>query len=271
MIEDWKGLFRIRFAKFGENFNPRAATYRHESEEGNTYLRLGSGDSLYLEQLVSIEPGQKYVLKLDVRPSRPNDTVTIPICEKWMLSSYNCIWQATGLGKDFGTWRRITVPLNTNEFAISPWYSRRPIKLSLSYATANSTIDIDNVGLETEFGAKLLSNGDFSDRLDHWFFATDGHLQWHVKSLFYGVLFDQGWFGLLSLCVLLVLALGRAAMHTYTGDVIAGALLAALSGFLVVGIFDTLIDAPRFLLLLLLLAMFSAAGPASGTRRMRSP
>jgi hypothetical protein len=256
-------LFGMGLGRFPETsfwhsaINPRSGTYRLEAEAGNTYLRLGSGDSLYLEQLVPISAGQHYLLKLDVRSHIPNASITIPICEKWLLTSYNCIWRETKLGKEFGTWRGIEIPIDAKEFSVSPWYSQRPIKLSLTYTTSKAPLDIDNVRLETKSGINLLPNGDFSQGLDHWFFSTDGHLQWHVKSLYYGVLFDQGWFGLTAMAIFLMLGLARAAKGALKGDAIAGALLAALSGFLVVGLFDTLIDAPRFLFLLLFLAFIS--------------
>ena len=234
----------------------RTGTYRLEAASGNGFMRMSSGDSLYVEQLVSVQPGQTYVLKLDLRASVSNAKITVPICEKWMLTSYNCIWLTLSSGEEVGTWHSLESRFIAKELSSNPWYSQRPIKLSLYYAVPNSTIDIDNLRLETAQGANLLRNGDFSKGLDHWFFSTDGHLQWHIKSLFYGVLFDQGWFGLVTLLGFLGLALVRAARNAYRGDLFAGAGLAALSSFLVVGLFDTLIDAPRFLLLMLLLASF---------------
>lgn len=257
---DWPtSLFGMGLGRYPEiNFwrsaeNHRSATYRLETAAGNTFLRLGSGNSIYVEQWVSLEPGRRYVLKLDVRPSVPDAKITVPMCEKWMLTSFNCVWQSIDLGKEFGVWRSIESRFDATGLSVSPWYSRRPIKLSLYYPTPNSTIDLDNVRLETESGTNLLRNGDFSNGLDHWFFTTDSHLPWHIKSLYYGVLFDQGWMGLLAVVALLFLALARAARNALNGDAVAGASFAALSSFMVVGVFDTLIDAPRFLLLLLLL------------------
>lgn len=266
---DWAtSLFGMGLGRYPEtNYwrstkHNRAGTYRLESEAGNTYLRLASGDSIYVEQLASIVPGQKYILKLDVRSTHASNRITIPICEKWMLASYNCIWRSIELGKDFGTWRHIEVAFTARELSISPWYSQRPIKFSLYCDVPKSTIDIDNVRLEDIHGSNLLRNGDFSQGLDRWFFSSDGHLQWHTKSLFYGVLFDQGWFGLATVGAFLLLAIGLATRNIYRGDAFAISGLAALSSFLVVGLFDTLIDAPRFLFLLLLLALLAASRPA---------
>jgi len=58
------------------------------------------------------------------------------------------------------------------------------------------------------------------------------------------------------LCIFSILAIKRAAGRAWRGDLHAAAALAAFSGFLVVGLFDTLIDAPRFLFLFIFLGAF---------------
>ncbi|MBK8895006.1 MAG: VanZ family protein [Propionivibrio sp.] len=238
----------------------QSGTYQLKKEDGNTYLRLVSGDSIYIEQLVSVKPRQSYILKLDVRAYKPNGGVSTPICEKWLLTSYNCIWDGVKTGKETGIWYHLERKFTDKELSISPWYSQRPIKFSLYNGAPRTMIDIDNIRLETIEGEDLLSNGDFSQDLDHWFFATDSHLQWHIKSLPVSVLFDQGWLGVLALGFFSLLVIYRAASRAWQGDLHAAAALAAFCGFLVVGLFDTLIDAPRFLFLMILLGGFCGLG-----------
>ena len=253
------GLGRYPATNFfrGEQLS-RPGTYQLAIESGNTYLRIGSGNSIYVEQFVAVKPGHTYTLKLDVRPSVANAVIAVPICEKWMLTSYNCIWQSMEAGKEPGAWRRLEMRVTGKDLLAGHWYSRRPVKLALYYTTPKSTIDVDNVRLIDGDCIDLVSNGDFSNGFDHWFYSADSHLQWHIKSLFYGVLFDHGWLGLASLGGLLLLALARSARNALRGDVGASAALAATISFLVVGVFDTLVDSPRFLLLLLLLIWFCA-------------
>ncbi len=265
------GLGRFPETSFWRSiYNPRSGTYRLLQEGGNHYLRLTAGDSVYLEQIVPVEPSTDYVLKLDVRPSKPNANLSVPICEKWMLTSYNCVWLTISLGKEAGAWRRIERHFNTKQLLVSPWYSQRTVKLSFYYDIPASTIDIDNVHLQTPAGQDLLRNGDFSRGLDRWLFSTDGHLQWHTKSLVFGVLFDQGWFGLLALGALTILAMARATRRMLSGEVAAGVSLAALSSFMVVGVFDTLLDAPRYLFLLLAL-LFACAYRPDHTTTISTP
>ncbi|MCZ4313793.1 VanZ family protein [Comamonadaceae bacterium G21597-S1] len=237
---------------------PRAATYQFVSEADNTYLRLGAGDSMYFEQLVRVDSGKRYTLSVDVRSSQPKAVLTVPICEKWMLASYSCIWLSLDVESSDGVWRTVTKEFDATALPSHPWYASRPIKLALYYAIPNSTIDIDNLRLVDASGESVLQNGDFQRGMDHWFFSTDGHLQWHIKSLLLGVLFDQGWFGLIAIAGLLLVASANAARRAHRGDLLAGAALAATLGFLVTAVFDTLIDTPRFLMLLLMLFGLSA-------------
>jgi len=240
----------------------RSGTYQFVNETGNTFLRLGSGDPIYVEQIVSLQAGQNLTLKLDVRPSVPNSAITVPVCQKLMLASANCVNLSFNLGPEFGTWRTLEKSFTTAPLSDNLWANQRPIKLALYYTTPRSTIDIDNISLQSSQGAHLLANGDFSAGLDHWFYSSDGHLQWHTKSLLYGVLFDQGWLGLIAMAMLFTLAISRATQKTWRGDIMSAATLAALISFLTVGLFDTLIDSPRFLLLLLLLCGIGASKAA---------
>lgn len=234
----------------------RSGTYQFKQEDGNTFLQLVSGSSIYIEQLVPVEPGQTYRLKFDVRANMPDASLTVPICEKWLLSSFNCMWNSKNVGNNVGTWRHFELLLRSDQLLASPWYSRRPIKLSLYNGNAKAVVDVDNVILENSKGEDLVRNGNFSEDFDHWFFSADSHLQWHAKNLLVSVFFDQGWFGLLAICAFSLFVIQRAFVRARNDDLQAAAFLAAFVGFLVVGVFDTLIDTPRFLFLFLLLGWF---------------
>ena len=272
------GMGRFPEAKYWRStLHPKVATYRLLSERkdgsDNAFLRLDAGESIGLDQFVAIEPGQKYWLKFDVRPSHANTQVTIPICEKWLLTSFQCATPSIDLGLQKATWRSVELQVDTRDLALRPWPMGRPVKLSLTHSLANSTLDLDNLRLLSENGAELLQNGDFTHGLDHWFFSIAGtlHAHWRTHNLFVGVLFDQGWFGLVAMVALLALASVRAAKGAWRGDVLAAGALAALCGFVVGGLFDTQIDAPRFLLLLLLLAWASVVPDmrSHGTKSQR--
>ncbi len=268
------GLGRFPDTKYWRStLHPKIATYQLKSEkrggQDDTFLRLDAGQAIGVEQWVAIEPGQNYRLRFDVRPSHANTKVSVPICEKWLLTSARCVEPGVDLGALKGTWRSVEVNVDTQTLAPAASPLRRPIKLALTHAVAQTTLDVDNLRLLAPDGQDLLANGDFSQGLDHWFFSISGtlHAPWRTHNLFVGVLFDQGWLGLVALVALLVVAAIRGARAAGRGDLVAAGALAAVCGFVVGGLLDTQIDAPRFLLLLLLLvwACVAPGQPANST------
>ena len=62
---------------WGSSAPARPATYAFASEQKNIFLRLGSGESLYFEQGVPIEPGRRYTLGVDLRSRAPKAALKI--------------------------------------------------------------------------------------------------------------------------------------------------------------------------------------------------
>lgn len=273
------GLFGTGLGRYPETHyllsreENHAGTYQLKKENDKTFIRLGSGTPIYLEQIVSIEPRQNYVLKLTVRSNKAAAQTAVSLCEKLMLTSFQCVVIPISADNETGAWDSVKVPFSSGALGDTPWYANKQVKLALLNSTDKWSIDIDNVRREAIHGENLLINGDFSNELDHWFFSEDVHQPWHTHSLSVAVLFDQGWFGLLAFSLFAILAIKRAAGRAWRGDLNAAAALASLSGFLVVGLFDTLIDAPRFLFLLLLLGWFGGFRSFTSTKgaTTRSP
>ncbi|MDO8959792.1 MAG: VanZ family protein [Rhodocyclaceae bacterium] len=245
------GLGRFPETHYWRSAEPKAGGYRLEREGDNTYLRLGAGYPLYVEQIVATEPQREYTLQLSMRSSRPDAAVTFSLCEKWLLTSGQCVFQTVGVAGAGQEWQQHEFRLASGDVGVGKGVVRPPVKLSFYNASAVS-VDIDNVQLVGPDDAPLLSNGDLQRGMDRWFFSVDQDLPWHVWSMPVAVLFDLGWFGLLVLGAVLLFALMRLAQASWKGDATATASLAALAGILVIASVDTVIDAPRFLLLLLL-------------------
>lgn len=115
-----------------------------------------------------------------------------------------------------------------------------------------------------------MHNGGFEAGGEHWTFTSDDHLAWHVKNMPLAVWYQSGWLGVLSLGLLLLLALVRGARASLQEGGERSALCAALVGVLIASVFDALVDEPRFLLLLLLLAwLLPLQSTRSGRRANR--
>ena len=261
----WTAAFGMGVGRFPETHFWRsrealhAASYRLESDAGKRYLRLGGGGGrLYIEQIVNGELTPSLVLKLRLRANQRAAPFELSLCEKWLLTSRNCVAATVRSGGTAGAWASVEARLNAAALMQIGTSLPRPMKLSLYTPSNGTVIDIADIRLLTAQGRDLLSNGNFSGDLsgglDHWFFSTDADPPWHIHSLPVAVLFDQGWFGVVAWASLFALALRRGARQAWHGDRQAAAALAALVAFLVVGLLNTLIDDPRFLFLLLLVA-----------------
>jgi len=252
------------------------ATFGFVTEKDNTFLRLGSGDTLYYAQRVSVRSGENYHLELDARSHRQGARIETPVCEKQLLNSRRCVWIALEVPGD-GQWHRLSRDFSSGEVGIEDGLQRPPVELSLYYPGKTGLMDVDNLRLLDRNGANLLGNGGFTWGGDYWFFKTHSHLPWHIKNVWVHVLFEQGWLGLLLFTGLVGFALVRLAGAAWRGQRLAWAWLASLLGLLTVGLFDSLLDTPRIATLLVALSLlgvgyeWNAAGRPSHRRHHRRP
>lgn len=247
---------------WGNTENVIPAMYEIDKENGNQYLKLGSGDSLYMGQYVGVTPETPYRLSVDLRSSKDTVALAIPICEKSLLYSFRCSVITVDEKSFPGQWRHIEQLINSNEVGEPIWQllgnlSKRPVQLSLYNNKANTVIDVDNVSLTDATGKNLIVNGDFTQGMDFWFFSTDNHLPWHIKNLPVQILFDQGWLGVCVFFWLFANAIYNCCRQLTQQNAFAAILLSSFSGFMVVGFVDSPFDAPRLTLLFFLLLFFA--------------
>jgi hypothetical protein len=245
-------LFGVGLGRFPESHYWRsrepvhAATFSLGAEPGRHFLRLGPGSPLYFQQIVPAEHGRPYTLALRLRAPQPAAGLVVWLCEKWMLTSADCS-SARLVAPAAGAWQEVRARLELPAAAESSRAAWRPVQLALQAPAQAPAIDVADVRLEADDGTQLLRNGDFERGLDRWFFAADVDLPWHIHSLPVGVLFDQGWFGVVAWTLVLLVALGRGLALARAGHAAQIAATAALAAFLVSASLNTLIDAPRFL------------------------
>ena len=249
------------------------ASFKYVTEQDNTFLRLGSGKSVYIDQIVPVEPGQDYRLSFDARSAAADGVVNVLLCERTFFYSYGCESATVKLQEGASVWQHYESALPSGRLGGTPWYAKRPVKLSLEHAEGTAAFDVDNVRLVGPGGRNLVENGDFSRGNARWFFSSAGnHFPWHVLNLYVAIYFEQGWLGILAFGALVAYAMVKIARKSLRGDLYACVTLAALSGFIVVGWFESMFDAPRLILLFylvifvaLLKARRTHAAPAAAT------
>lgn len=251
----------------------RSGTYGFGRVGTGQVLRLGAGATLYYAQRVDVSPQTAYRLSLEVRSEAAKARLDVPLCEKQMLNSRRCAWTGITIPAD-GQWRRVERTVSSGDLATGGPLGHLPVELFLYNASDRGVVEVNNVSLQDPNGRELLCNGDFEQGGDCWFFKTHSHLPWHIKNFLVHVLFEQGWVGLLATLALLLMAARKLLRAGWAGEPLAWTLLAALAGMLTVGLFDSLLDAPRLAMLLIGFALLGAtdawrALPAMSPRRRR--
>ncbi len=244
------------------------SSYSYVKENNNTFLRLSSGDPLYLGQKVSLQPFQNYTLKLDLRSQNEMAILNIPVCEKSLLHSFDCRWLKQKVGNTDGQWRTFGQTFTSGTMGEgNSLFQGAPVELAFYNGIKDTNVDIDNVYLIDEAGTDLLQNGDFSRGNDFWFFTIDNHLPWHIFNLWIHLIFESGWIGFL----LFNCFVGYTIFHLVKGilrkDPLAAILLASIGGFLIVGIIGSLFDSPRISLLFFFISFVSLLTPTAGVDR----
>jgi hypothetical protein len=249
-----------------------AGTYRLGRDGERHYLRLAQGATLYIDQILDGKVTSVMGLSMDLRAVAGAPALGVSLCEKWTLTSLGCAdfklapapapapataSAAAAAGGQPGAWQHVERMIDVGPLlkGLKPWAA--PLRLSL-HTPAAGALDVTHVELGTVLGEQLLRNGDFARGMDHWFFATDLDPPWQLHSLPATVLFDQGWLGVLAWTAVVLCALASAVVLAWRGQALLPAALPALVGFCVSGSVNTLIDAPRFLWLLLVLLWLAA-------------
>lgn len=277
---DWllgRGLGRFPSALFFGDAKDHPGDYRLVQDERNSHLSIsagnhvtGWGEILRVSQRVDV-PALPAVVTADVRAERAV-ALHFEVCEKHLLYNANCLVRQVSVKAQPGEWQRVRVELQgPGPVGRGDWFAPKLLMFSMAMGSSGQRADLDNVALTDGRGRQLLANGDFSQGMARWFFSSDRHhMPWHIKSVLMNVLFDQGLLGLALWLTLGAAAMWRLCLGSARGHALAPPLAGALAGFLVVGLFDSLLDVPRvsfvfYLLLLLGLTVrpTRAARPAS--------
>ena len=263
---------------------PLPGSFQYIAEPGNQFLRLagprypaGFGEVLQFGQRVTIDPFERYEFSASYRTKTPNAVLEAFICEKLLLYTELCNNKTIELKEADGRWHEVSSQIDSGAIGAGTWYERRPVQFTFDIARERTIVDVDNFRFVDRRGNDLIKNGDLERGNDFWFYSSDRyHLPWHAQNLWLNIYFDQGWLGVLTFSILVVYALRRLSIAAWAGQLAPGLLFAGISAFLVVGLFDSLLDVPRiatlFYLILLVavyLTNFSGANRQQRTAPLR--
>jgi len=241
----------------------QAGNYRYASEGDNRYLVLNSAGGLYMAQRVAPHPAETLRLEMSVRAPSTQAGLEASLCEKNLFNSRQCKWLKADFKPGQTEWQHFMQTFNSGEVGAGNVLTRRPVQFSLYNPVPGTVVEVDQVRLLDGRGEDLLRNGDFANGGDYWFFKSGDHLFWHAKNLWVHLLFEQGWLGVVSFTLILILALVRLGRTVARGALQSTVLLASTGAWIIVGGVDSLVDAPRLALLVYGLLFIGAAWGAA--------
>jgi hypothetical protein len=231
-----------------------------ESPSGEAFLRLGSGDSLYMNQRIRIEKHTDHALRATVRGDG-RAVLGLFVCEKHIKHSFQCRRATLQIPDTGGDWQEMEWRFNSGGLGLGPWFARRGVTFAFANMRDDTLVDVGKVELLDGRGRDLLRNGDFSRGADHWFYTSDSLDAFRVENVWLEILFDQGWPGLLTFLLLTLIAWFHLARRALQADLLALGALASMSGVLSVGLFSGVFWSPRLMLLYFLVLLLFMARP----------
>ena len=266
-----KGLGRYPAAYFLDGPQAeRVGDYRWLQSADGAYLvlsaglhQLGDAEMLRISQRVSVPQGT-VMLSVDMKATQ-DVPVAFEVCGKHLLyTDYACLRNTIGVKANGDKWQHFAFPLQGNALSRGDWYAPKLLVFSAMVIARGHVVAIDNLHLRDATGTELLANADFSQGLAHWFMSSDrNHLPWHIKSMPLNIVFDQGVLGLMLWLGMVAVALWRLSLGAAQSHPLAPAIAGAITGFCMVGLFDSLLDVPRvaFLFYFLLLMALTRYRP----------
>jgi O-antigen ligase len=192
-------------------------------------------------------------LHLTFRSRSPDGmTASVAVCDKVLLYSDNCrgVDSIPAPANQWTTVRTIIPAGGLGKRALFGLL-RRPVELAL-FGPIGHRIEVRDISLTDDAGRPMLVNGDFRRGLDRWIFTDDSHVSWRMLNQYLMLWFETGILGLAAYGAVSGLALAGGMRALRGGAVTGAAVTGAVAGFLVSGLFDNVLEAPRLALLFFL-------------------
>jgi hypothetical protein len=237
---------RIMFKRSGVN-RPSNLALRPDGAE--TAVVMSINTPFYLGQKIGVD-GAPVRIRLQVRAIGAPDGVTVSLCDKVLLYSDQC--RSTGLTLAHpGVWQSMDATLQTKDLGRSALFGllHRPVELSVFGAPGQ--IEVKDLSVMNDAGQPVLDNAGFTRGLDHWLITDDSHVSWRILNVYLMLFFEMGLFGVAAYLALS----GAAIMAALNGGTDYDAAIAgSVAAFLVSGLFDNVLEAPRVATLFFLIA-----------------
>ncbi len=206
----------------------------------------------YLGQKITAPGTGSAHLSLRFRADTPDAGLGFSLCDKVLLYSDNC-QSGQFTPRALGDWEQVTATLPLAALGAGFGPIRRPVELSLFGSKIGISFSIRDVSLTDDAGQSLISNGRFAEGMSRWLLTDDSHVSWRILNVYLMLLFETGIFGLLAYLGIAGLATAGGIRAALQGDPMGSAIAGSVVSFLVSGLFDHVLEAPRLATLFILI------------------
>jgi hypothetical protein len=231
---------RTMFARSEVN-RPSNLVLRRDGAEAAVVMSLNT--PFYLGQKVGVD-GAPIRVRLQARAIGAPDAVTVSLCDKVLLYSDQC--QSAGLNlTQPGVWQSMDATLETKDLGRAALFGllRRPVELSVFGSPGQ--IEVKGLNATDAAGRPVLANAGFTQELDRWLITDDSHVSWRILNVYLMLFFETGLFGLVAYLALSGPAMTAGLTGAMRGTVYGAAITGSVVSFLVSGLFDNVLEAPR--------------------------
>jgi hypothetical protein len=224
-------------------------------DEAGAYVSMRVETPFYLGQKIDLPTTGPLNLTFHARSVATPAAIDSLVCDKVLLYSDNCRGPHSPLDQP-NAWTPIHATIATDGVGSRTLDGllRRPVELSLS-GPIGHTIEIRDISLTDDQGHPMLVNGDFAHGLDRWIFTDDSHVSWRMLNEYLMLFFETGALGLGAYAALAALAIAGGIRALRSGSIAGASITGAVAAFLVSGLFDNVLEAPRVALLFFLVCL----------------
>jgi hypothetical protein len=231
---------RTMFARSEVN-RPSNLVLRRDGAEIVAAMSLNT--PFYLGQKVGVD-GAPIRVRVQTRAIGVADAVTVSLCDKVLLYSDEC--QSAGLNlTQPGVWQSMDARLETKGLGRAALFGllHRPVELSIFGSPGQ--IEVKGLDVTDAAGRPVLSNAGFTHGLNRWLITDDSHVSWRILNVYLMLFFETGLFGLAAYLALSGAAMAAGLAGAMRGTIYGAAITGSVASFLVSGLFDNVLEAPR--------------------------
>ena len=239
------------------------------------FIRLSPSDAngtLNIIQRFPINQSGIYNVNITLRNhSKKPQKLLVEFCNKNILTfKGECQWRGFKTLNMTQNWQTITHNLSSDSFNKKILSTVTPIDINILNRGLKNRLDIAQIGIIAPDGSQVLKNTQFKNNFDHWFFSSGNHMAWHIKNLWVSSFFEGGLIELALITILLIALSIRLYKQLREGNYYALAILASISGMMIVGLFGSIFDDPRISWLFFLITWLTILKPETATKPERT-